>query len=165
MKRALNDMTQARLKQRLHYDPDTGTFTWLQYRFPGGIGRVAGTTRRDGYVLIRIDGKMYLVHRLAVLWMTGEWPAAEVDHIDGNPSNNAWENLRDISIQGNRQNLRCGYGRSGLLGAQWVEEFQRWRAAIYVDGKRKFLGLYPTAEAAHNVYVNAKRQLHEGCTI
>ena len=85
-------ITEARLKERLHYDPDTGIFTWLKMsRQPKRLGSVAGG-RCDGYIQIYLDGLIYRAHRLAWLYMTGEWPVGYLDHKNGVRDDNRWCN-------------------------------------------------------------------------
>jgi hypothetical protein len=99
--------------------------------------------------------------------MTGEWPQGEVDHINGVPSDNRWSNLRDVGRTKNAQNIRKpkSNGQSGFLGVSHRKDTGRYQAFITVERKRKTLGCYATAEAAHAAYLEAKRQLHEGNTL
>jgi hypothetical protein len=90
-------ITQSELKELLHYDKDTGVFTWLVAK--GGRvkpGQVAGaiTTSKAGksYILIQISGKKYMAHRVACLYVYGTFPENEMDHIDGQGMNNKWVN-------------------------------------------------------------------------
>lgn len=158
---------QAELLRVLHYDPMTGLFTWLvRLSQRAKVGDVAGRFRRDtGYRSIRLDGREYYAHRLAWLYMTGEWPADEIDHINGSRSDNRWANLRAADRSLNQQNERIARSTSvtGLLGAH--RRHGTFRASIVVDGRKKELGAFGTAEEAHAAYVKAKRALHPGCTI
>jgi hypothetical protein len=111
--------------------------------------------------LIGIGGKQYLAHRLAWFYMTGRWPIKEIDHIDGNPLNNRWNNLREATPSQNSCNKDGGRGRSlELRGASYDKTKRKWRSYINVRGKRTFLGDFETAEDAHNAYLEAARRLH-----
>lgn len=157
--------TQERLKELLRYDRETGIFTWLKsnnnYVKPGDV---AGWPRK-GYTDICVDGVGYRAHCLAWLYMTGAWPAVEVDHKNGIKSDNRWNNLRETTHAVNMQNLRAPSKRNttGFLGvSRWKEKF---KADIRVNGRTKYLGLFETPELAHAAYLLAKRKHHEGCTI
>ncbi len=91
-------VTQARLKELLEYDPDTGIFRWRNA--PNRrirAGAIAGNLDTYGNRQIRVDGKSYLAHRLAVLYVTGSWPTTDIGHRDLNNDNNAWGNLRQAT--------------------------------------------------------------------
>ena len=158
-------ITQDRLRELAHYCPKTGQFTHLQSDRRKKAGMPAGSLRQDGYVYVMFDGKRALAHRFAWLYVTGEWPTQEIDHIDGNKANNAFANLRQVSRQANTENKRQAKRTSttGLLGV--VKHRNRFVAAITHSGKRIYLGVFETAEAAHATYLKAKRELHVGCTI
>lgn len=161
-------LTFSKLRQALHYDPDTGVFTW---RAGPGFrrdldGKTAGCCQGpDGRIELMVSYVNYKAHRLAWLYMTGRWPLGEIDHRDGDPSNNKWSNLREVSRGVNQQNLRRAHKDSstGLLGV--VPRDGRFRAVICMNRKRHHLGTYDTPEAAHAAYVRGKRRLHEGCTL
>ena len=163
--------TAEKLRELLHYDPETGVFTRRVQtggRYGAAVGTVAGTLIDAGYVMISVMSKQYRAHRLAWLYVTGEWPAGEVDHRDGVRANNAWKNLRDVPPTTNRQNQRRAMSNSktGLLGASYSARDRRFVARIKdAAGKYRSLGGFDTAEQAHAAYVSAKRQLHAGCTI
>lgn len=146
-------MTQEELKRLLHYDPETGVFTWRVQRgnrLPPGSR--AGSVNSAGYGFIRIEGSIYAAHRLAFLYMTGTMPAM-VDHINGVRSNNRWQNLRPASPLINSVNRkRPANNRSGHKGVSFVKASGRWHASIRVNGKRKHLGLFATAEEAGAAY-------------
>ena len=115
------EITQQELKRVLHYDPETGIFKWIVNAGAKGRGRagdVAGTNDQ-GYIKIIIAGKKYRAHRLAFLYMNGNFPKNAVDHIDGNRGNNKWTNLREATVTDNNRNMRL-YRRNvtGLHGVQ-----------------------------------------------
>lgn len=161
-------ITQERLREVLSYDPDIGIFKWLirpNHR-PFPPGHIAGTLScRDGYLRIGIDNKIYLAHRLAWLYMTGKWPTHLLDHRDGYKSNNAFSNLREATKSQNGQNQRKANSQSssGLIGA--CRYGDRWVSGIKTNGKRKHIGVYDTAQEAHEAYIAAKRKAHEFCQI
>lgn len=156
-------LTQARLKEVLSYDPATGFFTWLENNgLNGKKGAAAGSKGKSGYVAIQVDGRQYLAHRLAWLYVTGSWPAKLIDHRDSVEWNNAWENLRAATNAENQQN-RAGLpsnNTSGYLGVTWSEHHGRWLARITVNGKARSLGQFRTAKLAGIAYYIAKRNLH-----
>lgn len=161
------DLTPERLRELLHYEPEVGVFSWKAPRRGVRPGRT-GNVRPDGYIRIGIDGVNYLAHRLAWLYMTGGWPTIDVDHRDGNPSNNQFINLRDVSQQMNIENIRAATKRnrsSGLLGVSFHARDSLWRARIRIDGKDRTIGYFKTPEAAHSAYLEVKRKKHAGCTI
>lgn len=154
-------LTLARLLELLEYFPDTGLFVWRVNRARlAKAGTVAGGLDSYGYIRIRIHGRKYRAHRLAWFYMTGKWPIDEIDHIDGNPSNNRFDNLREAIHRQNRQNLRepTRDNQCGFLGVS--KRGNRWRAIIVLDGKHTRLGNFSTPELAHAAYVAAKRRIH-----
>lgn len=170
----MKGLTAERLRELLLYDAITGNFTWLaDMRTGRGKGRVttvagskAGCVCSDrGYQKIGIDGGRYYVHRLAFLWMTGQGPVHHVDHIDGNPRNNAWANLRDVTRFTNLQNRHHSPAGSKLNLLGVTANHKRFMAQITTNKQYRYLGTFDTALEAHAAYVAAKRQLHEGCSI
>lgn len=151
------------LRELLHYEPTTGVFTHKKKRQKVIVGQFAGCRKSNGYRKHQISGVTYLEHRLAWLYVTGAWPRGQIDHINGNRSDNRIANLRDVSVLENRQNLRHAQGAVGLLGVS--KKRNKFHAEITVDYKRISLGSHPSAELAHSKYIEAKRQLHAGCTI
>lgn len=172
-------LTADRLRALVDYDPKTGCFYWREDAragFHGSVvmhrqGAAAGTPRKtDGRIVIRIESRTYLRYRLAWLWVTGSWPIFEIDHIDGDATNDSFENLRDASRRTNQQNIRIPQRNktsSRFLGvyANRPTYAKPWRAAITVDGKQKSLGSFYSEEEAYAAYVQAKRRLHVGCTL
>lgn len=156
---AKKDLTVERVRELLDYNPDTGDFHWKP--------RPAGHKRKSGYVSIHIDGCEIKAHQLAWFLTTGEWPETLIDHINGDPSDNRISNLRDGTAKLNAENMRraAARSRSKLLGVTWHEKNAKWQAEISVSGKKHYLGTYDTPEEAHQAYLEAKRRMHEGCTI
>jgi hypothetical protein len=101
------------------------------------------------------------------LYVYGEWPAEQIDHINLDRTDNRLENLRAVSPRVNGENRRHAQAqnRVGLRGVSWHDHCKKWRARITVRGVEHRLGLFDTAEDAFEAYRLAKRQLHEGCTI
>lgn len=160
-------MTAEELRVFLDYCPDTGVFRW---RVSGGgmrAGDVAGGRHPHGYVMINVRGGRFLAHRMAILFVTGEWPHEHVDHLNGIPNDNRISNLRCVSRELNNQNQRRAHSDSisGLLGVSWAPHVKRWYARIWVEGHHHHLGYFDTKESAHDAYVSAKRLLHSGNTL
>lgn len=157
----------AQLRALFHYDPLTGDFTRLKAidpRFP--VGQRVGHLASNGYLRFTVAGVRRTAHRLAWLYMTGEWPSGDIDHIDGLRTNNRWSNLRNVSRAVNLQNLKGAKSHNGgtrLLGAYPCGN--RFTSRIQTNGRDKYLGTFATAEAAHAAYITAKRELHEGNTL
>jgi hypothetical protein len=161
-------ITQALLHQILSYDKDTGEFTWLNKPSASiKANSTAGRLSNKGYKQITYKGKQYSSHRLAWLYVYGEWPTGSIDHINGVRTDNSIANLRDVSLQINMQNLvrPRKNNKSGYLGVCWDGYMKCYKSAIKIDGKSIHLGYYDNPRIAHDAYVTAKRTMHEGCTI
>jgi len=141
-------ITQARLKELLHYDLETGDFTWLQDRSGASKkGTVAGNELRchtgKTYKRITLEKKNHLSHRLAFLYMEGELPPNDVDHHNGDGTDNRWANLRHATRTENcRNQRRCASNTSGITGVNFHPRVARWQARITVSKKRKSLGYF-----------------------
>lgn len=159
------ELTAQRLREQLAYDAETGIFTRRVRTSNIKVGDVAGSKHCGGYISIRVLGRPYLAHRLAWLYTHGEWPAGEIDHIDGRRDRNTFTNLRDVSRSVNQQNQRQSRSDSthGFLGV--TRNGTGWTARIWIGGKQHRLGTFATPEVAHAAYLEAKRQFHAGCTI
>lgn len=151
-------LTQQELKERLHYNPKTGVFTWkINASSNARIGDIANCLHKlDGYVLIGFNNKIYRAHRLAFLYMTGSIPKY-VDHIDRNKSNNKWSNLREATKSQNGANSKRKnkYGYKGIFLMSSNKRKKIWVARITVNQKRKHLGYFLTAEEAARAYDKA----------
>ena len=145
------------LKKILTYNPNTGTFVRKR------LNRQTGTRLANRNIQISIYQKRYYAHRLAWLYMTGEWPENLIDHIDRNPSNNRFENLRQCVREQNVQNISLIKAStiSGLVGVTWFYPRNKWQARIMLNRKSRSLGYYDSKEEAHAAYVKAKRELHD----
>lgn len=135
-------LTQERLKELLHYDPETGLFTWLEARGKYvKAGHVAGHTDDYGYIRIGVEGRHQRAHRLAWLYMTGEWPALEIDHIDRDKTNNRWSNLREADRATNTYNVaKKKHNTSGFSGVS--RSGGRWTANVRIRGRVVHLGCF-----------------------
>lgn len=164
--RKVTDEEGALISEYLAYNAETGIMTWR--KSPGGVmaGTVVGSPVKSGHLKVQLKGRKHSVHRIAWFIQTGRWPGNEIDHINGDPTDNRFANLRDVTQHINQQNQKRSHARNatGLLGVR-LHAYGKYEAAIRVGGKMKYLGLHRTPEAAHNAYLAAKRQLHEGCTI
>lgn len=157
-------MTQQTLKSLLQYDAETGVFVWLVNRRAGARkGCEAGSIKPERFGIryrdIQINGKLYGCHRLAVLYMTGAWPAGKVDHKDGNGLNNRWSNLRQATNSQNAGNAKLySTNTSGFKGVTWNKASRRWQAGIKKNGQNVYLGLFDCPKAAHEAYLAAARE-------
>jgi hypothetical protein len=140
-----------------------GCFRWLPTSYFGkrNAGEVAGWPDDEGYWHIRVDGHLYLRHRLAWLYVNGEWPPSDLDHRNGKPGDDLIDNLRPASSSQNTANSKLSKAnKSGLKGVCWSSEKARWRASVVKARKQHHLGYFDTPEAAHAAYVEAARRLH-----
>jgi hypothetical protein len=154
-------ITAERLREMLHYDPETGVFTYRMPRKRIRVGNVAGYQRPDGYRRIKLDKQFDYAHRLAWLYMTGEWPTFDIDHANGKPADNRWANLRQATTTQNLANSRKpASNRSGFKGACWDASKRKWLASIKVNGRNKFLGRFDCPAEAHRADVEAAEKLH-----
>lgn len=137
-------ITQPELKEIFFYEEDTGNFIRRISRGKERKGVVAGKidhTQRKPYVRIHINYVHYYAHRLAWLYVTGFWPKYEIDHIDGNVTNNKWNNLRDVTHQENNKNQKLSSrNKSGHYGVRKCKN--KWVAFIDENGKTIILGRF-----------------------
>ncbi|ABM32363.1 HNH endonuclease [Paracidovorax citrulli] len=164
----MNELTAEAVRAALDYDPQTGRFTrrtrTAQCHRIGDAADMRGHGNLAGYLVVSLGGKKWLAHRLAWLHVHGVWPQHEIDHINGDPSDNRIANLRDVRTVVNAQNKRQARvdSRSGLLGAALCKQSGKFRARIQVAKKFVHIGMFATAEEAHAAYMDAKRKLHPG---
>lgn len=136
-----SDLSTEYLKEILHYEPSTGNFTWrVKMARRLTTGDIAGCAKGGtGYRVIRVCGRLFRAHRLAWLYMTGAFPKEHIDHRDGNPSNNKWKNLREVTRSQNMANSRTPVNsRSGMKGVSWHTAARKWCARC----GRHYLGLF-----------------------
>lgn len=160
------NLSHSELTSVLHYAPETGVFTWIKTLSNAAQrGKQAGTKHVDGRIYIGVGGKRYLAHRLAWMYVNRSFPNECVDHINGDNSDNRICNLREASHAQNMQNHRKARSDSNskLIGA--MPHQGKWRSDIVLHGRKTYLGVFDTKEDAHEAYVNAKRKLHQFCTI
>jgi hypothetical protein len=161
MKQYNTNASREEVAALLAYDPQTGLFTHKVNGHKRKAGAVTGRLDTKGYVRIRLLGYEFKAHRLAWLLTYGVWPNAEIDHINGCPSDNRILNIRDVSVAENGWNRKGAMrnNKSGYLGVSSIAE-GRFNAQIGVKGVQRSLGWFDTAEAASDAYAEAKKQLH-----
>lgn len=145
------------LRKLLTYDPDTGDLTWLARRDVKAswntryAGRPAlACVHEDGYRKGRIHRKLVRAHRVAWALHHGRWPNLDLDHINGDRSDNRISNLREVTRSENQRNMRLpSDNRSGVIGVYWNTQRQRWVAEIRdTRGKKQHLGAFADLDAA-----------------
>lgn len=149
------------IRESLHYNPETGEFTWLQDRSNVKAGSVAGCVSTDsGYTLIRFAKKIYRAHRLAFYFMTGRFPEF-VDHKDNIRTNNTWANLRECTRGQNRFNSGMRKNNtSGVKGVSWSSRGGNWVARVAKSGKVRHVGYFDDIELAELVVQEAREAMH-----
>jgi hypothetical protein len=163
-------ITHEKLLSLVSYDKETGVFTRRVSAFKAKAGDVVGNRHSAGYVEGAVGGGTYYLHRLAIFYVTGEMPEKnqQVDHIDGDRSNNAYSNLRVGSRGQNLQNLSCfgrSYNKSGHLGVHLHKASGLWRASAIIPGSRKQICSYhKTKEDAAVAAIELRKQHYPGFT-
>ena len=154
-------MNRDDLMKCVRYDSDTGHFTWLRSASNRTkTGSRAGTKHGNGYRRVEVLGERVFEHRLAWFYMTGQWPVADIDHINGIRDDNRWSNLREVSRSENNLNLRGRAktgNRTGHLGVS-VTKSGTYLARIKIGGSVRYLGTFRTPETAAAAYQDALAQ-------
>lgn len=158
-------ITHDLVKQRFDYSPDTGEFRYRDnFSAKARKGKVAGNKPgSDAYLYIGIGYKRYAAHRLAWLYMTGAWPVGEIDHVNGDTSDNRFSNLRDVTPSQNQFNQRIPKNNtSGVKGLHWLKRKNKWRASVAStrQGFNGYLGVYSSKEDAIKAIKLGRKLLH-----
>ncbi len=156
----MSSATLEEIKARVEYNPKTGVFVWKQTL--GGkcrkgypAGRM-GTGKAAGYMRVTIGGREYKAHRLAWLFMKGEWPTQQIDHINGLPHDNRWANLRLATQSQNKANGKpYKNNTSGFKGVSWNKQAAKWQASLQANKKLIYLGRYVNIADAIDAYNKA----------
>lgn len=150
-------LNQARLKELLDYSPDTGDFIWRVNRSRTAKANApAGTKNNLGYIRIIVCGKQYAAHRLAWLYVHGQWPTSEIDHINQNKADNRIANLRQVTRSENCQNK----SDATLPGITWHKPTAKWQARIKINQKLIHLGVFQDIEDAKAARKQAEQKYH-----
>jgi hypothetical protein len=145
-----------RVNELLIYDPETGEVRWRISPGNGShAGDIAGTTKGNDYIRIKLDGINYRLHRIIWLMTTGELPEF-LDHINGERRDNRWVNLRPVTrLQNNRNKRRYKNSSSEFPGVR--KSGVGWRVDIRVQGRNIYLGTYTSLDMAKNCKIDAEQ--------
>lgn len=153
------DITQDKLKSILLYEKETGIFKWKVGNNQINSGDNAGTINKKGYVRICINQKTYPAHCLAWLYVYGEYPQKQIDHINHDKQDNRIVNLRLVDNLENHKNMpRQKNNTSGVTGVSFRRNANKWVSHIKANGKFIHLGIFNTKEEAINSRKKAEQQ-------
>ena len=158
-----------RIRTLLRYDPKTGNLFWIACPVPAGQTQAAtwgslrnrpAGQRKENRILVVIDGRRYEAHQLAFFLHHGRWPAAGINHINGDGLDNRLVNLREASHEQSMQNRKQHRNnKSGFPGVRWHKRAGKWEAFVRYQGKLKYLGLFERAELAAEAARSARQEL------
>ena len=157
-------ITRDRLKELVSYDPDLGVFTWNKdYGVKAKKGYRAGyLDKSTGYYKIGLDERRYYAHRLAWLYISGDWPRKEIDHINGHRDDNRIINLREASSAQNKYNSkRPSTNTSGIKGVSKNKRLGKWQSYIWYGNKKLHLGYFDSINDAEAVVVSKRKMMHK----
>jgi hypothetical protein len=153
-------LTQAYLKEILDYNPVTGDLIWLKSSRQGWVGKKAGAPFK-GYLRVKIRNRNYLAHRLAWLWMYGEFPDSLLDHKDEVKDHNWISNLRLATTSQNIQNVGTkANNTSGVKNVHWHKGKNKWCVEFRIKGKALRIGFFDDLEEAARVARKKREELH-----
>lgn len=154
-------LTQKELKEILNYNPETGDFYWkISPKYDVKVGDKAGN-EHNGYQRVTIFGKKYLTHRLAWLYVYGEFPKGDLDHIDNDRGNCRINNLRIANKATNGFNRKKQINnKSGVKGVYWSTAAKKWAVKIGINNKKIYLGVWDDLEFAELVAQEARAKYH-----
>ena len=160
----MKTLTQEEVRRLLDYDPETGELRWKEWKKGRKMDVAVGATSY-GYLVIRINGRLYRNHRVIWLWYYGYFPENEIDHINRVKSDNRLSNLREVSHTCNSRN--CGMdprNKTGVRGVSWIEKKGKWQVSIKAANKFRDLGRYEALTEAVAHRLAAEQCLNwEGC--
>jgi hypothetical protein len=154
-------LTQKDLQNIIHYSPETGIFTWARPRKGIAVTDKVGTLKPSGYIVILVKAKLYRAHRLAWLYMTGNWPENEIDHINGDRSDNRFCNLREATKAQNNWNRKIR--KDSKTGVKNVLHYPKWGlyyVKITANKVSHSFGPYKTLQEAEKVAHEKRIQIH-----
>jgi len=153
-------LTAEIVRRLIDYDPHSGGMWWRVDRHgKARAGMRATRLKGDGYLQVKVCGRLYAAHRVAWLHFYGVWPEGDLDHINGDPADNRITNLRIANDSLNAANRRAhSTSASGIKGVSRLPS-GRWRAAITFLGRRHHLGVYDTPDEASSAYFAKAREL------
>lgn len=147
-----------RLRKLFSYEPETGLLKWLERRKGVNADMVAGAPSH-GYIVVRVDGVLYLSHRIIWKLVTGIEPLDQIDHEDLNRSNNKWGNLREASNSKNMMNAGLSSANtSGIKGVVWDQG--AWSVRIKLNRKTHYFGRFRNIEDAKKRMLIERERLH-----
>ena len=157
----MKNVSPTRLRELLEYNTTTGQLFWRVDRGKVKAGKEITCLNGAGYIVVRVDDVLLRAHRAIWAMIYDEWPNTEIDHINGVRCDNRLENLRQATHTENMKNIKKpATNRSGFKGVSWHYKGQKWQAHIKADGVNHYLGLFDTAEQAHEAYKEASQKLH-----
>lgn len=150
-------LTQERVKELLDYCPETGNFIRIKPLKGAKLYAVVGSTNNDGYISISVDNKRYQAHNLVWLFVHGNLPEQQIDHINGLRNDNRLSNLREVSHAENQKNKKLDKrNQFGYPGIRKGKREGSFRVYIGINKNKLDLGTYPTLEEAIKVRQQAE---------
>jgi hypothetical protein len=155
-------LTQARLKELFFYDPACGDFVRIKRTTNSVcIGDIAGTLNFHGYIQTSVNCKIYKNHRLAWLYVYGEFPSEDLDHINRIKTDNRILNLRRVTDSQNLQNVGLrSDNKSGYKGVCWDVKKEKWSVRMTYNNKYRHLGCFDDVHEAGSAYIEASKKHH-----
>lgn len=158
-----NELSADLIRELFKYDPHTGVVTRAKTKSSNAkVGSVVGHRNVNGYLMTRINGRTLSVHRLVWMYVYGEFPNGQIDHINGCKSDNRISNLRCGTRAENQQNQKLhSDNTSGYTGVSWRKDSNKWKAQIQVDGRKIHLGSFVNIEDAVAAHAIGKARYHK----